>query len=250
MPLRVEACPKLFDQLRLRDAHFEAFRGKAFLRTKDLSADLSMVMYSPHFLRAEVIGPMGVRVALLNFNRDWVQLYLPRENELFRLPQSEFKKSSARREAFLRLLPVPVIPEMVPDFLSTHVGLSKEANISLGCFYSIQDNAYIVRESGGKMGRLIWLDPTTLSPLQQWVFKSFTPRPDADLSSAEPSLVLKYSQPVGQGYATLRRKIELSRGRDLATFLTLQWESAESWPNPLESVFDWSAPASSSVKEY
>ena len=51
-------------------------------------------------------------------------LYLPRENVVYRFPSSELEHDTLRRARFLKLLPLPLLPEVFIDAVLYHTILA------------------------------------------------------------------------------------------------------------------------------
>src|SRR5690606_29052580 len=104
----IKSCEVLYQKIRLRDQFFGALRGRARLEADARSVDLDLVVSEPRLLRAELVGPLGIRVALVQLNERWGSIYWPREKRLRRIPTEELEKNSARRDRFLRDIHLPI----------------------------------------------------------------------------------------------------------------------------------------------
>ncbi len=213
------------------------------------TADLEAAVALPYFVRMEISGPLGIKLGLLILNKEWVMLFVPREKTVFRFPAAELKKDSLRRERFLKLLPVPLIPDLYMNSLLTRVGLPQK-NSGIRCDYNEELNVYRVRvpktSDSTKGGRIVWLDPVQFVPLREYYFDGLLPDLNGDVGRATSQV--HYSRLLGDGANAFPSKIEFGsrNGRDLR----FTWQSAERWTSVDEKVFDWQPPASIKIQDY
>ena len=220
-------------------------RGRAWAQSTGLNLDLELALYSPRRARVEMTGPLGVRVGLLVMNSEWAQLYIPREKAVFRFPAEEMNRDTARRERFFKLLPFRVEPELLIEALESRTGLPPDTSID--CRYDGERNAYwvrFVRPEGG--GKVAWVDPTTMAPLELRHFDRELPATSA--KEERPDWKVLYSRFTGQGPSTLPSRVEFysPKGREL----TFEWSSAETWDHPDEKIFEWKPAPELTIRDY
>lgn len=179
-------------------------------------------------------------------NDKWIQFYVPRQGTLYRFPASELSKDTVRRERFLKLIPVPLLPDSSLDSLLTRIGLPDELKAS-ECDYDPRENVYRLRLPRATGGRIVWVNPVDYSPIKIFFFDRGLPKLQG--GPQRPLLIADFSKSVGNGPATLPRLIEI---KDAAgqSGLHFQWQSAEAWTNVDPRVFEWEAPASATVHDF
>lgn len=179
-------------------------------------------------------------------NDKWIQFYVPRQGTLYRFPASELSKDTVRRERFLKLIPVPLLPDSSLDSLLTRIGLPDELKAS-ECDYDPRENVYRLRLPRATGGRIVWVNPVDYSPIKIFFFDRGLPKLQG--GPQRPLLIADFSKSVGNGPATLPRLIEI---KDAAgqSGLRFQWQSAEAWTNVDPRVFEWEAPASATVHDF
>jgi len=222
------------------------------------STELDLALMSPAYLRAEVTGPLGIRLGLIQINGDWVQFYDARKKLVHRLPYAEFAQNSERRERFLKILPVH-IPG--PFFLD--LALSRSGYVSSGgenslrsCAYLESDNVYrllfVARSEIRNHNRWhrVDIDPTYFFPLHHKTRMSEKSEllDDKDVSWANSEWDLFYSQLKGEGYSTLPTLLQVTtRGEPLWSF---EWVQAEPIKDRGPEIFQWQPTASTTVQDY
>lgn len=245
-PERIESCTAVYEKVRFRDQFFEGLKGKATVESNGYSVDAELALYSPGFARAEVRGPFGMSLGLLILNEKWLQLFVPREASVYRFPATELAKDTLRRERFLKLLPIPLVPDLTFEALLTRTALPA-TDASLSCDYDRGENVYRIRVPASNGGRIVWVDPADYSPLKVFFFDralpKLGPRVERMLYTAN------FSRSIGAGAATLPRQIEVTdqEGRRRLRFL---WQGAEGWKNPDPKIFEWEPPASAQVHDF
>lgn len=250
MPEALESCSSLQTKVAARDKRFSALRGRAYAKGPKSSLDMELAVAAPRWLRVEIAGPLGVRLGLLQINEDWVQLFVPKEQIVYRFPAGEFGKDTLRRQRFLSLLPLPIHPEIVTDSLLTRVG-ADAADKTPDCDYDAASNAYRLRYAAARGGRIAWVDPTTYAPLRIWYFDDKVPAIGA--GKERPLVDIRYSKFSGSGVSALPTQIEviskLESQSDRAQMLFV-WKEAEIWESFDPKVFDWRPTASTTIKDY
>ena len=213
------------------------------------------MLAEPGLARVEIIGPLGIRVALLSLNADWLYFFVPRDKVVYRFPTDELRKDTLRREAFFERVPIPVLPETFFLAALTKVSLP-ESQKAFECRYDPERVAYVVRipdASPATSGRLVWVAPESFAPDLSLRFDRHLPALESALEDRSQLAVravdeIRYSKPVGAGYATLLSEIEVWRGK--TRLFRMKWKDAESWRDIRPEIFDWRPAASISVKDF
>jgi hypothetical protein len=221
--------------------------------------DLDLAMMSPYFLRAELAGPLGVRMGLVQINNDWVQFYDSRKRQVERLPLDEFRKNSLRRDRFLAVLPFPIPGPHFVDYALSRSGLPDDESgekLLRSCVYDEDRNAYeILYVDKSELEthyswHLLEIDPTNFFPLRHRI--SLRPRAQVltnkDTSWSLAEWDLRYSHFVGEGFATLPRVLDVYRREALAW--SFEWLEAERILDRGEEIFLWRPSASITVKDF
>lgn len=214
---------------------------------------------TPAFLRAEVSGPLGIRLGLIQVNQDWVYFYDARgKRRVHRLPYSEFAYDSARRDRFLEVLPVNIPGPFFLDLALSRSGISeaKDEKSLHSCDYVENDNVYrflFVTPSEFKSKNrwhLVDIDPNSFFPLRH--LTRLTGASEMlnvkDKSWSVPEWKLEYSQLAGEGFSTLPRELKVF-GRE-GLLWSFEWVSAEPIEDRGPEIFQWRPNASMSVQDY
>ena len=235
----------MLDKVGVRDMFFRGLRGKAWTRANGMTVDLELVVRAPDRIRAEILGPLGVRVGLLLLDADWIRLYIPREKLLLRFPAEELAHDTERRARFLHVLPIPVETSVLLEALATRVRPGPESKRE--CAYDHERNAYrLTSTEASGAGRLIWVDPTTFAPLEARYYTKGLPVTDAKRERPEWRVV--YSELTGSPPATLPSHIEIFEAGE--SRVQFEWVRAEAWPETHDEPFTWEAPAGVTVRDY
>jgi hypothetical protein len=252
---RIENCTELKRILTLRDQGFSTLRGKANIKSIDYDIDVELALRDPLEARVEILGVLGVRVGLLVADAEWIRLYIPRENTLYRFPRAEFNKDTLRRERFLELLPLKIVPELFPSLLLERVSLDRAADYA--CRFNEKLNAYelrIVDDKPSGAGRFMWIDPTRFAPLRLWYFPrqlpSLTKLEEGDINSLRPLVEVEYESWTGEELATLASVLRIRHLSQKSSNIRFEWLRAEQWENAGAAAFSWQPPASAKVKDY
>ena len=247
----------MIEKVRFRDQFFMALRGKASASGKDLNVDLELAVADPDKARLEFSGPLGIRLGMLLMNSDWVQLYVPREKTVYRFPVAELSNDTLRRQRFLELLPLPVVPAAFFDALLTRVALPKNLSYQVlqptreaqgFCESDHEAGAYRIRvpTPNGFGGRWVWVDPESFAPVRALYFDRNLPL--VLRGHERPTVELKFSDFKGAAASTLPTHVQVfSEGKEVLNF---QWAAAERWESYDPSVFEWRPAASMTVKDY
>ncbi len=250
LPTKIETCATVAERTHYRDERMEALRGSAVLETKDHSLDLELAVVWPGLSRVEITGALGIRLGMLVWNEDWLQVFLPRDNVVYRIPAVEMEKNSPRRARFLEQVPFPLFPEAYFDSLLTRVGVRSRFEKDLECRFVEEERAYRARFTTRQGGRMVWIDPTSFAPQRVLYFDKQQKLPElhAPVESMRPVLEARYSDFQGEGLATLPAQLVLfSAGQKQLSFF---WKTAEVWNTIRKESFKWQPGASISVKEF
>ncbi|MEO5667670.1 MAG: hypothetical protein ABIR96_06410 [Bdellovibrionota bacterium] len=251
-------CKALKTRIEGREHFFKTLRGEARISSGGESTELDLALMTPAYLRAEVTGPLGIRLGLIQINPDWVQFYDARKRKVHRLPFGEFTKDSVRRDRYLRVLPVSIPGPFFLDLALSRSGLIDGDNeISLrSCEYQTDENVYRVLYVARSEfeGRNRWhrvdIDPTSFFPLLH--LTRLTPKTelldDKAVSWTIPEWKLVYSDIAGEGFSTLPRKLQVFQRDQL--LWSFEWISAEPIEDRGPEIFQWRPGASISVQDY
>jgi len=223
------------------------------------SIDLDLAMMKPSFLRAEVAGPLGLRMGLVQINNDWIQFYDARRKQVDRLPFSEFEKNSLRRDRFLTILPFPIPGPYFVDYALSRSGLPSDASgekLLRSCVYDEGRNIYEILyvDKSEVQDRYRWhlieIDPTNFFPVRHRTLLKMRPQvlTTQDDSWLLPEWDLRYSRFVGAGFSTLPRLLQVYQ-RDRLHW-SFEWLEAERIQDRGEEIFQWRPAASMSVNDY
>lgn len=222
-------------------------------------------MASPIFLRAEIRGPLGIRLGLLQVNQDWIQFYDARQRLVKRLPFREFERNSLRREAFLSELPVALPAPFIVEAALSRTGIESFREIQEGfftkhCPYNEEIFAYelvykvpVPGVADAERWHRVYVDATDFYPLRHTTrIAPHSKRKPSNITStfweAGWEWDLSYSRFVGEGMGTLPRLLTVS-SRSGAGF-EFEWESAEPVTDRGAEIFQWRPSASMRVKDY
>jgi len=213
------------------------------MQSKEYNVDATVGAFVPHFMRAEIAGPLGIKVGLFVMNEEWVQLFVPRENKVFRFPTDELARDSVRRDRFLSLLPLPIVPQLYFESLLTRSGLPDKDPANLVCELREAEHDYQIRWTepavkGAARKRELLVDASTFHPMR---FR------ESDVAGRD-FLDVRFSKPAGEGTATFPRKIEIFL--ESTKRLTFTWKEAELWQNITSEPFDWKPPPGAQVQDF
>ncbi|MBP7844195.1 MAG: hypothetical protein KA116_05225 [Proteobacteria bacterium] len=200
----------------------------------------------PEHARIEVKGPLGVSVALIQMDPQFLQLFIPREKTVYRFPTPELYKNNARRDAFLALLPVPIYPDIFMDAILTISQLPEKMQ---ACRYEDSENLYSfsVKDKEGEGGKWVDLDPNSYFPLKVSYFDKKFPL-SKKAPEWRPTHELIFEKWDGSGLATIPTHISLFKGKE--KLFQYVWKEAESWKDYDEKSFEWRPSASVKIKDY
>ncbi len=244
-----KSCLSIFEKIKFRNQFYKSLRGRAVFSTPDGDLDLEVAVREPFLLRAEVVGPLGVRVALFVANTRWVQLFVPREKLVYRLPFEEYQKDSLRRDFFLKDLPFPAIPEFLVPSLLTQVSLDpnplkKETS---NCRVDEESHSLILEfpsETPKTPSLRYWLDADLGLPLKVEFFKG-----KMAFQNGRADLEVEYFNFKGEGASRFPLQSRFTSGGKKLPF-EWNWSQVEVWENPSLEPFEWRPPASIFVKDF
>jgi|GEM_PF-1226465 len=246
-PPKLDDCATVLGKIRTRDGFYKALRGRAVVKTSDASVDVELALAEPRWTRVEIAGPLGIRLGLLVLNPDWFYFFVPRERLAYRFPAPELERDTLRRENFLSLLPVPVHPEIFHAAVMSRVGLPDDIK-GIECSFDEERVAYRVRIPSARGGRIVWIEPHAFYPDRILYFDGVLPPLAAPVGTLRPVFEARFSETRGAGLATLPTHVEIFRDGKL--LLTYRWKEAEAWDSFDPKVFEWTPPASATLKDY
>ena len=249
-PDKVLECSELYTKIDARDQFFRALRGQAYIKTSSRTIDLDIALEAPNFVRAEIVGPLGVRLAYFFADNEWVQFFLPREKVVHRLPADAFWKNTLRREAFLGQLPIPIVPQVFIAGVLNIISLDRLGNVKHDCRYDESSNAYVVVEKSLESGdqnqsyRVIYIDPTGYFPIKTLIYDT---KKSVEVSQ-RPVYETEFSRFEGAGISTLATKQKyLYLGREAYEF---HWKRSESWPGRKTQAPAWKPKKAVEIIDY
>jgi hypothetical protein len=136
--------------------------GKALLRDKSGRYPLLVSMRGDRQFWIEIRSPLGGPFAVLRADEDWVEFYIPRRKEIYRIPAAEFWRPSQRQRNFLQLLPVKIMPERMMDLI---LGRLDPAAIQ-ECQWLANKNVYAVNLKSDNRTYYFQIDPLAYFPTQ------------------------------------------------------------------------------------
>lgn len=240
----ITSCEVLFQKIRFRDQFFSGIKGRAELILEKESVDLEVLLREPQFLRAEVVGPLGLRLALAQLNDRWGSVYFPRDRVLRRIPLAELEKNTARRDRFLKSVGMPVYPDILAQSALSRVGFSMITQMPGRCAWDPEKRAYWF--SWELKRRLIWVHPQSLVPLRVEYFDGRFP--GEPLKDRRPTWTIDYRDFRGEGPSTL--PFHLSASFAGQQVFSLRWKEAEI-SNDLDlKAFDWTPKGELKIEEF
>lgn len=252
-PVKILDCPELTKQILERDRFFSSIRGSASIKSGDFSFDADVAATSPAGLRVEVSGALGVKIGLLVMNEKWVKFVVPREKLVLRIPRKELDENTIRSERFLSAVVLPLPPHLLVEAVTTQSLLASGAKV-LACRYSHEHNWYELKlaDSLTKGGAHLYVDPSTLAPLQVLRFDSFLPNLD-DETSQRFSYRIQFSHLQGSGLATIPARAELTSrkmGLGQESKTELRWSQVQAWSEATMASYEFSESSIFRVKDY
>jgi hypothetical protein len=251
----LKSCADVVEKVRTRDQFFKAIRGKASVEGMGVETDVELVITASGEVRMEFVGPLGMRLGLFLINHDWVYLYVPREKTVLRFPTQELYSNTARRARFLRLIPIPVLPEALFDSVLTRIGIPQETEVSLlACGFDPESQSYWLRlpytaNSPYKGGRWVWIEPHSFSPLKVFYFDAYLPQQSDLKSVGRPMITAEFSRHMNLGEASAFPRSILMTSSEQKS-LKFDWSGIELLQSYNPKIFTWRPPASVIVKDY
>jgi hypothetical protein len=247
-----ENCAKSEEKIKFRNQFFKALRGRGLLETSDSQFDVDLALVFPDRLRIEVLGPLGIKYALVVANNKWVLIYIPKHKTVYRIPSRELLSSESERGlVFRQNIPFEFNPALlVPALMSRPIF---ESTASMGCKQKkCQVNEQWRTLVVGSMCR------GTENP-EMAINSTFQVHPEFAYPyewGAELTLGVKkvarhkvsYKSFTGAGVSSLPSEIVFSDGKQ--ELFTFSWVEAEKWENPEDETFQWPIPAGVGVKDY
>lgn len=225
----------------MRDSIMHSLKGEALVDGEKFNAiDLAIAVKKDHFMRAEIKGPLGIVLGVMQMNDDWLMLYIPNQGTVYRLPTEEAFKDTLRRARFFTLIPIPLYPEVMFDVMLTRVAL-KSFKLK-HCEYLSKENVYALKLQNKMHVKEVWVDPTTMAPLKIRLFglKSYK-------NNMPPDYDVKLSALQGAGLATLPSEIKVKTTKgDPFEFI---WKKANVIQGSTKGLFNW-WPKKAKLKDY
>ncbi len=217
------------------------------------SVELEIAVAHPHFLRIEMTGPLGVRIAILTVNEKWTHLYIPRKKELHRLPTVELKNTqSERAEFFLSQFPFQFRPETLIPALLSRIETQGNEGLSCGKIQCLVD----------KTNKTVVLNQLCKKPqAQTQLAYSWSCHPEhgypiswnlretfSGPQSQEYLNFVEYKAWMGAGVSSLPTEMEIT----LNSVMKVQyyWIEAERWESVDFSLFDHKHNPGTRIKDY
>ena len=136
--------------------------GKALMRDKSGRWQLLVSMRADRQFWIEIRSPLGGPFAVLRADDEWVEFFIPRRKEIYRIPATEFWQPSQRQRNFLQLLPVSIKPEQMMDLILGRLDPDKIQQ----CLWSEKTEAYAVILKNEKRTYYYLVDPLSYFPTQ------------------------------------------------------------------------------------
>ncbi len=148
--------------MKARRDILQRIEGKAHMRDKSGRWQLLISMRADRQFWIEIRSPFGGPFAVLRADEEWVEFYIPRRKELYRLPATEFWRPSARQRAFLQLLPVRIKPEQMLDLILGRL----DPDFIQECQWNEKQRAYAILMKPERNNSYYLLDGIGMFPIQ------------------------------------------------------------------------------------
>lgn len=148
--------------MKVRAELVQRVEGKAFMRDSSGRFQVLLSVRSDRQFWIEIRSPIGGPFAVLRSDEDWVEFFIPRRKEIYRIPSSEFWRTSPRQIKFLELLPVKIKPEQLMDLI---IGRFNPDSV-IQCQWNASRNAYAVLLKGAQRNTYAFVDPLAFFPIQ------------------------------------------------------------------------------------
>jgi len=234
------SCLGLVKNLKERENLYQALRGRLSLENKNQRYLADTFLIAPHYLRMLFSNPLGVKIALFQIDAEWVQMFIPRMNRVYRIPKEILQKNSLRRERFLEILPFYIPVDIIVEVLLTRVAISRYPSKAMTC-YKAADSKIPSRLKSTLSGQKI----DALFDLQSWAPLSL--RLGAEKSQGQ-DLLISFKHFDKEGLSALPRVIRLSRAKKQQ--LSLKWLEAELIDSDLSTFNSWRPPAGADIIDY
>lgn len=137
--------------MKIRQDSVKRVEGEATIKDRQGRWTLRLALRADKQFWIEVRPLIGAPFAILRGGLDSVEFMVPRKREIYRIPAIEFWTDSQRRENFLALLPVKIVPDGLFDMI---LGAVDSANAS-HCHYDEGERAYVVTTTNRNLAFLI-----------------------------------------------------------------------------------------------
>lgn len=162
LPLEILNCKTLKEKIGVRSQLVRRVEGKATMRDKSGRWPVLISMRSDYQFWIEIRSPLGGAFAVLRADKDWVEFFIPRRKEIYRIPATEFWRNTPRQNRFLELLPVKIKPEQMFDLIMGRF-LAEEVT---ACQWSESKKLYALKMKKQNREIVSYVDPISFHPHQ------------------------------------------------------------------------------------
>ncbi len=151
----------------MRSQLIQRVEGKATMSDASGRWQVLLSMRADKHFWIEIRAPFGGTFAVLRADEDWVEFYIPRRKEMYRIPASEFWRTSPRQLKFLELLPVKFKPEQMIDLVFGRI----DPDLVTQCQWNSSRNAYGLITKVDRRNTVVYVDPIAFFPIQSGLEK-------------------------------------------------------------------------------
>jgi hypothetical protein len=165
IPPKVLSCDELEKKIGTRAELLQRIEGRATVRDSAGNLQLLISMRADKQFWIEIRSPWAGAFATLRADKDWVEFIIPRRKEHYRIPATEFWRSSQRRDKFLQILPIKIRPELI---FSTLMGRLEPSHIR-ACKWNEKTFSYQLNLNENLKSSLFYtvhVDPIGFFPVQ------------------------------------------------------------------------------------
>ena len=112
-PEKVLKCPQLVERVKTRADLLQRVEGTAQVKDASGRWQLFLALRADRQFWIEIRSPFGAPFAVLRSDGVWAEFLVPRRRELYRIPAAEFWQPSRRQKAFLEILPMKIVPNLM-----------------------------------------------------------------------------------------------------------------------------------------
>lgn len=162
MPTQILNCEQLKEKMKVRTQLIQRVEGKAYMKDDSGRFQVLISLRSDRQFWIEIRSPIGGPFAVLRADEDWVEFFIPRRKEIYRIPSSEFWRTSPRQIKFLQLLPVKIKPEQLIDLVIGRFNTDRVMH----CHWNKSRNAYAILLKNEERNAYAFVDPIAFFPIQ------------------------------------------------------------------------------------